>query len=566
MRASIFAACVLLAGCLTAPPTKSQGPGTVPDAPEQAAAVELAWPGVPVASAYPVGETRAFEFTQGGRRIGRSWGRYVGALEVDPSHHRFETRIELELPGRDPLRSAGELVLDADGAVVSGFERSNAAELTFRRVEDTLEISDGRTTESVGYAPEERPTGVMAHSAILHEELLLRLRPLEVGTTQLQLLSLSGGIPAQWTGDIRRNGDVVVVQTNLGERITLRGGAIETIEVEASDLTISTVQEPWPTWEIVGPTRLRYAVPEGATFEIRPVEIPGRKDSPTLAGEVLLPKDASGPAPAVLWVGSTGREDRHGFAGPPPVDLGSHEITDALANAGFAVMRFDERGQGGSEPGPLSFVGQVDDAKRALGMLLVQPEVDPDRVLLVGHGDGGLRVLALASANGRGLAGVALLASPGRPYKEVFAQQAAAALAELPPELRAGAQAQQEAMVKAVERGGEMPPELEGEAQWLREMFAVRPATFIGRLKVPLWVGQGGKDFEVDPKADPKALRRAARANKLEVTVHRYPDLDHLFKPEPGESRPGNYLAPGRHVDPQFLTDLVSWASARVGL
>ena len=555
---------LVLTACLTPPPTveATQGPDSAAPAGGQAA--KQVWAGVSPKASYPVGQTRAFEFVQSGRRIGRSWGRYVGPVDEEPTHHRFETRIELELPGREPLRSAGELILDDQGALVRGFERSDAAELTFVREDDTLRISDGQTEQEVGYEPQSVPTGVMAHSAILHEELLLRLRPLEVGTLELRLLSLSGGIPAEWTGEVREAQGAVLVETNLGERITLRGGFIESIVVSASDLTIETVAEPWPSWEIRGPTRLTYAKPPGATFTRREVEVPGSKDSPTLAGEVLVP-EGEGPHPAVLWVGSTGREDRYGFAGPPPVDLGAHEITDALAQAGFVVMRFDERGRGKSEPGALTFVGQVDDAKRAFGMLLVQPEVDPDRVVLVGHGEGGLRQLTLAANMPQGIVGVALLATPGRPYREVFLEQAAAALAELPPELRAGAASQQQKMVDAVEGGGAVPPELEGEAQWLREMFAVEPSKLIARTKAPVFVAQGDKDFEVDPGKDPIALRRAAKAAKLKVELRRYDRLDHLFKLEPGRSMPSRYLEPGRHVDQAFLEDLVAWATAQAG-
>lgn len=554
---------VLLGGCLTPPPstTPTEATPTQSVAPANTAPKRV-WAGVSPGDAYPQGETRSFEFIQGGRRLGRSWGRYMGA---EDGLHRFETRIELELPGREPLRSAGELVLDEDGALVRGFERSDAAELTFRREGDSLLVSDGRNEEELSYAPQAVPTGVMAHSAILHEEMLLRLRPIDAGTLELRLLSLSGGIPAQWSGDVYESRGAVIIETNLGERIVLRDGFVESISVDASDLTISSVTEPWPLWEVSGPVRLTYTQPEDATFERREVEITGSKDIPTLTGEVLLPP-GKGPHPAVLWVGTTGREDRYGFAGPPPVDLGAHEITDALAQAGFVVMRFDERGRGGSEPGPMTFVGQLDDAKRALGMLVVQPEVDPDRIVLVGHGEGGLRQLTLAANLPQGVVGLAMLGSPGRPFREVFLQQAEAALAELPTEMRAGAAAQQRKMVDAVEHGTELPPELAGEAQWLREMFALKPAKLFARVRAPVFVAQGSKDFEVDPDKDPVALRRAAKAAKLEVEFRRYPKLDHLFKLEPGRSKPARYLEPGRHVDARFLRDLVAWAKARTAL
>jgi pimeloyl-ACP methyl ester carboxylesterase len=133
--------------------------------------------------------------------------------------------------------------------------------------------------------------------------------------------------------------------------------------------------------------------PPGATFTRREVELPGQPGEPTLAGEVLIPAGKP-PFPAVLFLSSTGQQDRHGFAGPPPVDLGSHEITDALAQAGMVVLRFDERGFGSSADGPISYLGQLEDARRGLRTLLVQDEVDPDRIALVGHGEGGWKALS----------------------------------------------------------------------------------------------------------------------------------------------------------------------------
>src|SRR5690606_22036593 len=122
---------------------------------------------------------------------------------------------------------------------------------------------------------------------------------------------------------------------------------------------------PWPEWQIAGPAVLTYSLPPGAKFTRREVELPGKTGEPALAGEVLLPP-GPGPHPAALLLPGTGQQDRFGFAGPPPVDLGSHQITDALAEAGFVVLRFDARGFGGSAEGPVPSLGPLDGARRAL--------------------------------------------------------------------------------------------------------------------------------------------------------------------------------------------------------
>ena len=566
-NACLGAFALVATACANVP--KAGTPGAVPEeaaSTETKAQARVAWPGVPVARAYPLGKVRVFAFEQGGQLTGRSWGRYVGELSDEPGHHRFETKIELLLPGRGAIRSEGELILDDQGHLVRGFERSDAAELRFVRKGDLIEFTDGARTDEVGYEPKRIDSAVMAHSALMHEELFLRLREIKEGEMGLRLLSISGGPPTEWEANVEvatAQEAAAKIRTNLGENIAFIDGWIEEVVVQASDLRILTAWDlAWPAWQIMGPQTLTYRPPPDATFTVREVELAGRAGEPELTGEVTIPENVDGPAPGVVWIGGTGREDRHGFAGPPPVDLGSHEITDALANAGFVVLRFDERGRGGSSPGPTTFLGQVEDARRAVRTLLVQPEVDPDRIVIVGLGEGGWRGLHAAKTAGSGLAGVALLGAPGRRYRDVFIHQADASLAKLPPQLREDARRQQRSMLKAIETGGDLPPELADQAVWIREIFGQDPKRLVGSTTAPLFIAQGGKDFEVDPVADVRGLVQAAKAAKRRYQVKRYPDLDHLFKFEGGTSSPERYLDPERTVEPRFLHDLVTWAKA----
>lgn len=512
-----------------------------------------------------MGEVRAFEMRQGDRVIGHSWGRYAGPEGAGPDlRHRFETRIELLLPGRPEARAEGVILLDERGNLVEGYERSDAAELSFARDGAVLRLTDGEREDEVLYEPERRDTAFMAHSAIFHEELMLGMRRLAEGTMEWRVVSLSGGPPVEWEATLvrapLRAGDRAIIRTNLGEEITLEGGRMVQSKVAASGLVIEAMREAaWPEWTITGPPELRYEPPADARFVAREVELAGRPGEPVLLGEVLIPVGVTTPAAAVLWISGTGREDRHGFAGPPPVDLGGHEITDALAQAGVVVLRFDERGQGASEAGPLSFSGQLEDVRRAYRTLLVQPEVDPERVVLVAHGEGGLRALALAAQEGEAIAGVALLASPGRRYAEVLRHQAEAALADVPPELREQAREQQLQMFEEL-RAGKVPIELGDHADWLRETLELEPTRMVARVSGALFLAQGDKDFEVDPMADVHALHVAAKARGKHqtVVVRRYQGLDHLFKPEPGRSNPSRYREP-RSVDPTFTQELSAW-------
>ena len=558
-RLACALALALAPACL---PVPAAGPEPAPPAAAPAAPVEL-WPGKPPGELYPRGEVRAFDLRQGEGLAGTSWGRYEGPLEGAPELHRFVTRVELRLPGRPPLRSAGELILDARGDLVRGFERSDAAELRFERQGDLLVFTAGRQREELAFPA---GTAAMAFAAILHEELMLGLRPIATGELAWRLVSLSGSLPTEWSARVARDPATggAILTTSLGETIRFAGGRILAIDVDDDGLRVRPAALPWPAWEITGPRALTYAPPPGATFTLRPLDLPGRPGEPRLAGEVLLPRAAAqGPRPAVLFVAGNGRQDRHGFAGPPPVDLGGHAITDALAEAGFVVLRFDERGHGESDDAPLTYEGQLEDARRALRTLLVQPEVDPDRVAVVGHGESGWRALQLAG-EGRGVAAVALLAAPGRPYAAILDAQAEADIAALPPDLQKPARDQHQRLIAALRSGAAVPPELADQALWAREILRVDPDALVAAAACPLWIAQGDRDFEVDPDRDPAALLAAARRHKRRAQLRRYPGLDHLFKPEPAVSSPARYLDPDgpRPVDPAFLADLARWLDA----
>ncbi|HEY8376686.1 MAG TPA: alpha/beta fold hydrolase, partial [Nannocystis sp.] len=467
-------------------------------------------------------------------------------------------------PG-EPLRSAGEIVVDARGDLVRGFERSNAAELRFERRGDVLHFTAGRERDELTYRDGD---AFMAFSAIFHEELMFGLRRLAAGELSWRLVSLSGSMPTEWSATLTildpAAPGIAVIKTNLGEQIHLRDGRIERIAIDADGVEIvaQTRGVTWPAWEIAGPPVLSYSPPPNATFTRREVELPGRPGEPTLAGEVLLPP-GPGPHPAALLLPGTGQQDRYGFAGPPPVDLGSHMITDALAEAGFVVLRFDERGFGKSGDGPVSWLGQLEDARRALRTLLVQDEVDPDRIVLVGHGEGGWKALQLAGEN-PAVKAVALLATPGRSYEEILRAQGETALQSVPPQLRAEARKAQEHTLQALRTGKDVPPELAAQALWIRELLHVSPEALLAAGDAPLWIAQGDKDFEVDPARDPVELLKFARRAKRKAELKRYKDLDHLFKPEPGDSHPSHYLDPARKVDPAFLADLTTWLLKQV--
>jgi pimeloyl-ACP methyl ester carboxylesterase len=546
MRTVQFGLALLLVGCLKPPPLDPDAGGpTEGEAVEEGTVVSEARP---LTGLYQLGEIRAFEFVQEGTVIGRSFGRYEGPIEREGKVvHRFSARIELLPPGTDPIRWSSEAVFDEQGRLIEGFERSVAAELVFRSKpdKDMLEIEarsglPGVQKQQIDYSGD---SAVMGYMSTLHEELMFATHALRLGDNEWRLISLSAGRADPWSAKVEMHGRTLVVKTTLGEEIWLEDGRITRVEVPEDKLVLKPIAHPvWPEWDVLGPTPLHYELPPDARFTIREVELPGQSDDPLLRGEVLIPdpsEHGKGPFPGVVFLGGSVDAERHGFAGPPAVDLGYHEITDTLANAGFVVIRYDEPGTGASPAAKASWARQRSDSRRAFRTLLVQPEVDPERILAIGHAEGGWRSLGLAAERPNEVIGVALLATPGRSYRELFANQ---------PEL-----------LESLESGEGLPESLLPMATWYGEILVEDPDALIFRARVPLWIAQGGKDFEVDPVKDLAALKASARKHKRVFEVAEYPALDHLFKPEPEVSTQASYLEV-RAVDPAFLEALVGWA------
>lgn len=87
-----------------------------------------------------------------------------------------------------------------------------------------------------------------------------------------------------------------------------------------------------------------------------------------------------------------------------------HLFAEPLTSAGYLVLGFDYRGNGKSEgtPGRLLIEEQVRDIKSGLTFVREQPEVDRDRLALLGWGMGAGSVVEVASRDERPKAVIAL--------------------------------------------------------------------------------------------------------------------------------------------------------------
>ena len=291
-----------------------------------------------------------------------------------------------------------------------------------------------------------------------------------------------------------------------------------------------------------------------------------------VTGELVVPA-GDGPFPTVLFISGSGSQRRDGFQ--PPFAFGYDEIARTLVEAGLAVLLFDDRGTGGTpigtdDPAEIGFDAVLGDARGAYDFLRQRPDVDPDRLVLFGHSEGGTTALVLATEQAP--AALVLMSSPGRPLVEISVDQV---LGLLPPdateETRAAAEARQRTTLQAMiedrieefEASEQEKVVMRAQAAYLRELAPHDPAALLAALaalEVPALVFQGDKDFQVLAAKDGAALAAAIDGHAASE-YHLLADADHLLWDEPLDSAVERYLV-RRPFHAGFLPAAAEWMTA----
>ncbi|MGL6072600.1 MAG: alpha/beta hydrolase family protein [Fimbriiglobus sp.] len=171
---------------------------------------------------------------------------------------------------------------------------------------------------------------------------------------------------------------------------------------------------------IEGPKRPQ-TPPKDVEYVVRNVTFENPKAKFTLAGTLTQPK-GDGPFPAVVLISGSGPSDRDEtlFQHKPFAVLAHH-----LTSNGIAVLRYDDRGVGQSK-GKYKDATTVDfaqDAEAAVLFLKEQKGIDPKRVGLCGHSEGGLIAPIVAAGRPEDVSFIVLLAGTGVSGEEIMQQQ-----------------------------------------------------------------------------------------------------------------------------------------------
>jgi pimeloyl-ACP methyl ester carboxylesterase len=271
-------------------------------------------------------------------------------------------------------------------------------------------------------------------------------------------------------------------------------------------------------------------------------------DGVTLAGTLTIPDAASTPMPGFVFVHGSGCIDRDETIGPNKIFA---QLANRLSNDGYAVLRYDKRscGKSGGTFAPRDRL--IADARDVIAYLRSQPGIDPNRIYVLGHSEGGELVPSIAIADAR-LRGIILLAPPALPLDQILMQQL----------LRNTTDADRAAEEKRVHAG--LDDIESGKATgaynaWLRSSFGIDPAKLIAQVPSPILIVQGGKDIQV-LAADTPRLVEAAHSTHRRLTVVMLPDDDHLFIKlgAAQTSTGGEYFTPS-YLDPALFRAIESW-------
>jgi pimeloyl-ACP methyl ester carboxylesterase len=266
-----------------------------------------------------------------------------------------------------------------------------------------------------------------------------------------------------------------------------------------------------------------------------------------------------GKTPVVLIVAGSGPTDRDGNSAMIPGHNDSLKmLADALAQAGFASLRYDKRGIAASraaalDESQLRFDHYVDDAAAWIAKLKADPRFSA--VAVIGHSEGALIGMLAAERSGASayvsLAGVA--EGPGAILRTQLA-------GKLPPPLAAD----NERILASLEQGkpvSEVPPALmafyrPSVQPYIISWMKYAPAGHIATLHMPVLIVQGTTDIQVGV-AQAQALK-AARPDAQLVIIE---GMNHVLKAVPANApNPvASYGDPSLPLHPQLVPALVGF-------
>lgn len=295
------------------------------------------------------------------------------------------------------------------------------------------------------------------------------------------------------------------------------------------------------------------------------IAIPNKKDKIQLHGTLTLP-NADTIYPLVILITGSGAQDRN-------EEIGGHKpflvLADYLSRNGIAVFRYDDRGTGKSEGHFMTATTMdfMNDALAVVQFFKKYPNINPKKIGLIGHSEGGLIAMMAAAKSAKNIAFIISMAGPGVPMVDLLLKQnedisRAAGMNEDMIELMRTLNFQlynlvlteeipdsainrlpgiideiTEGMTSAEKDMYGLNPEsirmlvMQLYTPWMRYFLAIKPADYLVKIKCPVLAINGSLDIQVSAEENLQAIERYLTEGKnTQFKTQQIKGLNHLFQ------------------------------------
>lgn len=322
------------------------------------------------------------------------------------------------------------------------------------------------------------------------------------------------------------------------------------------------------------------------------VKFKNTQDNVVLAGTFSKPK-ADGTFPVVILISGSGPQNRdEELLGHKPFLI----LSDYLTRNGIAVLRYDDRGSFAST-GNFSLATTFDfanDVDAAIQYLKTRKDINPKKIGLIGHSEGGLIAPIVASRN-KNVSFIILMAGPGIKGGNILLLQ---------QELIGRANGMKEenilktheinshvfSLIDKISNTDSLKVKITNylslkkkeiadldttvektddnmiEAQikqlltpWMLNFIRYNPSQALEKLKCPVLAMIGSKDLQVPANPNLNAIEKALnKAGNKDFTVKELTNLNHLFQ-ECKTGSPNEYVSIEQTISPLALETILNW-------
>lgn len=386
------------------------------------------------------------------------------------------------------------------------------------------------------------------------------------------------GIPAK--ANVNGNGIEVLIDGGISyigkmERDDLIGGEFQQGTFRSKLDLIKTGTTP----NKVNTIRSQRVVPP-YPYDTVDINFRNKYDDVLLSGTLTTPRQKGKFAAVVLVTGSGPQDRNETLMGHEPFRI----LSDFLTKNNIVVLRYDDRGVGLSKGSFInaSIENFSKDAMAAIDFLKKRPQVDPTKIGIIGHSEGGLIAELLAGQKLPALSFVVSLAGPAIPIDSLMVSQLynigkVAGMSELALshakkinrknfEIVKSNRPHKEAMAMILANMKIDPAQLNSSSKLeletlllpsYRYFMRIDPIPFIKKITVPVYAAYGSLDVQVPAEQNLKSLKSNLPYNRKTV-LKKYEGLNHLFQ-KATTGAVSEYEHISETMNHEVLNDLVKW-------